>query len=765
MIGKSSWGLNTDLLVSSRKSKHLEPYDEIIASCERNISVMNKLLEDIQGDEILIQEFQNTSESASAVLTQLKQLKTGVSKHEWASRLCSSIAELNQQLKDFSMRSLEKPLEAPSYTSFLAKNNVHVHNELQTIIRDLGGRKIARSGTIVNLPSSEGHSFWESRFGVDTIRLEFNTFLTEFEKMMETPLSEEETLLLKHVLDHARTGYVSALRFGEFLKWFSPIGTSVTQMKQLLNQKWFYGFLSAEEASHLLRRQKVGTYLVRFSTLRSGFFSLSYVAKNEEVITLPIESCAPNGVKVYDQGETTFSDLYSLLDQYKSKLLSPLTSILKFDWFHGDLNQKAAEHFLKEKRPGTYLARWSGEADDSYAVSYVDQNSTIQHQIIQQKVTGVLGSDGLVYPTLLEYVRSRRDIWKYNYDMEDIVNFRVLPIKQNLQIQTLIRGPDDTTKGSKGVIPGVAAGHSVTTYPSVYPGCIPICDCFALQYYEDNSFISAIADGCNWGNRPKEAAVKAITAFLRYMDERKVFIHDTKELGHYLLRGFAEAHKEIIQGKDDVWEAGTTTLCGGMLVFLNEGFRPDDPRMLYVCASIGDCKAFHWSVKQKRIMDVTINNRRGLDPKDPGGRLGPYVGNGEPDIRNLKLFFIEPEIDDYIILTTDGVHDNFDCQFLPVTPSQVDQSLKETHWNDIPESDLMVVTENYKLKLISEIIKSSNSPEQICDKIIQHTLANTKAAREFMEANPMANQPVDSLQFPGKLDHATVLVLQVRPQK
>ena len=35
-----------------------------------------------------------------------------------------------------------------------------------------------------------------------------------------------------------------------------------------------------------------------------------------------------------------------------------------------------------------------------------------------------------------------------------------------------------------------------------------------------------------------------------------------KDMGRHLLKGISFAHNNIIQGLDDVWDAGTTTLLG-----------------------------------------------------------------------------------------------------------------------------------------------------------------------------------------------------------
>ncbi len=45
-----------------------------------------------------------------------------------------------------------------------------------------------------------------------------------------------------------------------------------------------------------------------------------------------------------------------------------------------------------------------------------------------------------------------------------------------------------------------------------------------------------------------------------------------------------------------------------------------------------------------------------------GGRIGPWIGQGAPDLRNLKLYFYGCEQDDICFVCSDGIHDNFDPQ-------------------------------------------------------------------------------------------------------
>ncbi len=49
---------------------------------------------------------------------------------------------------------------------------------------------------------------------------------------------------------------------------------------------------------------------------------------------------------------------------------------------------------------------------------------------------------------------------------------------------------------------------------------------------------------------------------------------------------------------------------------------------------------------------------------DPGGRLGPYLDAGAPDVRNLRVFFELCREGDTVLLMTDGIHDNLDPKSL-----------------------------------------------------------------------------------------------------
>jgi hypothetical protein len=61
----------------------------------------------------------------------------------------------------------------------------------------------------------------------------------------------------------------------------------------------------------------------------------------------------------------------------------------------------------------------------------------------------------------------------------------------------------------------------------------------------------------------------------------------------------------------------------------------------FMCISVGDCKALHYSQSSQRLSDITYGSRaNSKDAKDCGGRLGPYIGKkGDPDLRNKAFYY------------------------------------------------------------------------------------------------------------------------------
>jgi len=306
--------------------------------------------------------------------------------------------------------------------------------------------------------------------------------------------------------------------------------------------------------------------------------------------------------------------------------------------------------------------------------------------------------------------------------------------------------------------------------------------------------IGLVCDGCNWGRRPMEASNAAKGAFVEFLKAHQNDIVELRDVGHILLQALSYCHHKIIEGREDIWEAGTTTLLGGMTLRVKktkeereadkEKDKDKDFRWVWVCVSVGDCKAFHFKAASKVIYDITAGNRRNAhDAKDPGGRLGPYVGEGEPDLRNVSVYFTYCEENDIILVLSDGVHDNLDPHVLGKLPADVaPQFAQFPSWDSFPSDKETQLAKDVFMKnfLVKELILGGESdekmrskvfsqpvqeellsPTSIVGRIMKHCLSVTGRGREWMEQNPKEKLPNDYVQYPGKMDHATAVVLRI----
>jgi len=163
--------------------------------------------------------------------------------------------------------------------------------------------------------------------------------------------------------------------------------------------------------------------------------------------------------------------------------------------------------------------------------------------------------------------------------------------------------------------------------------------------------------------------------------------------------------------------------------------------------------------------------------------LGPYVGNGEPDLRNVTVYYTFCEENDLILVLSDGVHDNLDPHVLGKLPKDASQqyahiptwdafaSDKETQEaKDIFMKNFLVNQlilggegdEKMRSKVFSQPVPDEPlSPTSITGRIMKHCLNVTGRGREWMEQNPREKLPNDYVVYPGKMDHATAVVLRV----
>eukprot|EP01105_Mastigella_eilhardi_P015135 TRINITY_DN3443_c0_g1_i1.p1 TRINITY_DN3443_c0_g1~~TRINITY_DN3443_c0_g1_i1.p1 ORF type:complete len:1090 (+),score=255.23 TRINITY_DN3443_c0_g1_i1:325-3270(+) len=300
----------------------------------------------------------------------------------------------------------------------------------------------------------------------------------------------------------------------------------------------------------------------------------------------------------------------------------------------------------------------------------------------------------------------------------------------------------------------------------------PICDHFAVKVVSAGPnatrVIVALADGCNWGSGARDASLRASTTFVDYVTRQHHKICFTSHLQDVLLLALNAANDKINDGKaSSLISVGTTTMLGGVLMPLKDP--SPQASHVFVCVSVGDCKAFHWSHRLQTVTDITASNRQSDDATDPGGRLGPYVKDG-PDLRNLQLFQHQCAPEDIVFLVTDGVHDNFDPQSLGDKPS--DWGFNCVAWEEARKQNTALL-ERVKISFRANHMKQvllghgsgrvSLTPDRVCEALLEHCYKITTVQREWMEQNPQKRMTEDYAQFPGKLDHTTCVAFAVPP--
>lgn len=611
-----------------------------------------------------------------------------------------------------------------------------------------------------------------------------NTFLS-------TKISEEDEQILSSIIDHSHTGYVSAFRFSEFLKGFGPIKKAISKMSRVVREPWFYHFLSQKEAKHLLYGEKPATFLVRFSKSRPGSFALEFVFRNR-VQSVIIEGCMPEGLKVREQGELerVFEDIYGILEKYRKLLVYPFRTSLpirsKTSWFHGDVTRQEAAEMLRGLKPGTYLVRF-GEKPEEYFANYVRHTEEMGEMKLnyfpQEPEKKFLLSDadgdtggGVSFPTLEDFVRSKRHIFKYNYDAEGVPSFRIkrVPNLTNTMPLLTIQGPADIMQGDSVRLENVA-GSCMSAYPPNPGGWWPICDTYRIDIYQDVTAL-VICDGCNWGHRPQTAAHIARNAVCDYIKSHIDKIEDCKQAGHELQESFNYAHKKIIEPHDMITDAGTTTVLAGLLLKLDED--ESIGRYGFVVASVGDCKAYLWSKRTGEVFGKFAQLTQQISPRATAVALTrpiPAVALARswtvvrPTTATwpCTLFLQKKAMPSgplrtvpALQLTLTGVFDNFDPETLGLAPCDLPFGRKETSFKEMNVLEAEDLKTRYTLEELRKICKDTK-PTYLPKKLTDHAIKVNEASVQWMRTNPAGKLPSDYQKYPGKMDHTTCALFVV----
>lgn len=147
--------------------------------------------------------------------------------------------------------------------------------------------------------------------------------------------------------------------------------------------------------------------------------------------------------------------------------------------------------------------------------------------------------------------------------------------------------------------------------------------------------------------------------------------------------------------------------------------------------------------------------------------MGPYLEGGTPDLRNLKLYFIECSPKDLIFLISDGVHDNCDPQTLGKSPR--DFNLDSPTWEEAEKvfsEKGQDIKSDFIEKKIQELITKNGTrlrpkPKAVTRELLKMCWDLTESSRVWMQNNPNKKLPSDYVEFPGKMDHSTCVCFKV----
>lgn len=91
-----------------------------------------------------------------------------------------------------------------------------------------------------------------------------------------------------------------------------------------------------------------------------------------------------------------------------------------------------------------------------------------------------------------------------------------------------------------------------------------MCDRYRVEV-AGGRCVFALTDGCNWGERAVAAARDAADAFVAHLCVAAGAPESPRACGAALLDAVCTAHNTVVAGRENVWDAGTTTLLGGAI--------------------------------------------------------------------------------------------------------------------------------------------------------------------------------------------------------
>jgi hypothetical protein len=325
-----------------------------------------------------------------------------------------------------------------------------------------------------------------------------------------------------------------------------------------------------------------------------------------------------------------------------------------------------------------------------------------------------------------------------------------------------------TLKGEKGDL-SVQVSKGKIVDGKITVGEPKMCDQaqFSKKTHGGKVQMASFNDGNDWGDKSMGAAIKANESALSQMEEGVQSLLDGGKpvTSQDIIRIHDQA---LMKAQDDV---ASSNLLGSTC-----------PQLLTVAgdvahiSTIGDTKCFVIGTDLS-IKDPTEGIRGGYDAKDPGGRIGGAGGDttgyivskdksGEAisggDLRNYTHALLRLNPGDTVVMCSDGIADNLDPEMQGLSPK--DCGLKGDEWNsdDKDHTDYRNKYQAAQIKVILQDYKKEKgletlSPDDV-GKALNQFVHNQTIARKMLTIHQ--KEPESKKDFPGKMDHAGMLIYQ-----
>ncbi|PRP83228.1 hypothetical protein PROFUN_09440 [Planoprotostelium fungivorum] len=302
----------------------------------------------------------------------------------------------------------------------------------------------------------DSRNFWEKSFG-QSLLVDFETFISAFGSNFD--MRDYSVTQLKYMLDYSCTGYVTLRKFATLIRGYGPFPKVLENVTTLFQFNWFHGYLSTKEAEFLLKPQPQGTFLVRFSKASCDAIVISchlYSSSNEPIVHTSVTKAGPNvGFVVEDasRGRQEFPTLLGVVQRYNltASLQSQMT---KAPFFFGDIQGSEAGDLLADKPTGTYLVRFSSQANH-FAITHISDRA-VKHGLIEVTHNGFK----------LEYSP------KVSQDLNEVIGQSPL-LKTQLPGVPIVYTPNDQPlpgEYKRGGQPAASSPYpKATSYPSSLP--------------------------------------------------------------------------------------------------------------------------------------------------------------------------------------------------------------------------------------------------------------------------------------------------------